>query len=163
MRKILSITHASFSLFWLLFTLLVGLLTALASYLLEPISDFLHKEKGYKQYQHLEWITNATLQLQRLGHEAKGLGTWSKCTESIPTTEPDELLGCLEITDPGHPVLYPPSKEADPASPAHESLVPLEVVASDELSSTQGSSGSMLTSLFNDGTPSTHQERRSQP
>lgn len=47
----------------------------------------------------------ATLQLQRLAHEELGFGTWSRGAHEMPSTEPDELLGYLDITDPGHPVL----------------------------------------------------------
>ena len=75
----------------------------LVSCLLEPIAFFLHKR--YKPYCYLEWCANSTLQLQRLAYEEARLGTWSECTQLIPTTRPDELLGSLDITDLKHPVL----------------------------------------------------------
>lgn len=77
----------------------------LASYLLEPISAFLHNRKERSPYAHLEWTTNATLQLQRLAYEEANLGTWSKGTDTIPTTAPDELLSGLDTTDLKHPVI----------------------------------------------------------
>ncbi|KAI1370586.1 hypothetical protein F4677DRAFT_465069 [Hypoxylon crocopeplum] len=105
-QKIRSTAYASFSLFGLIFTFTVGCIIILVSYLLEPVSAFLHARKGCKQYQHLEWATNATLQLQRLAHEEAGLGTWSQCTATIPITGgTDEILGCYDITDLEHPVL----------------------------------------------------------
>ncbi|KAI1123655.1 hypothetical protein F5Y10DRAFT_285832 [Nemania abortiva] len=107
-QKIRSTAYGSFSLFGLFFTLTVGLLLILVSYLLEPIFEWLHKRKGYKEYAYLEWVTGATLQLQRLTHEEMGFGTWSEGTETIPMTKEGELLGSLDITDPRHPVLRRP-------------------------------------------------------
>lgn len=119
-QKIRSSDYASLSVFGLCFTLIVGLLITIASYLLEPVSGFFHKNrKGYNHYAHLEWTSNATLQLQRLAHEGIGRGAWSKCDGSIPVTEADELLGCLDITNLEHPILVGPpqsSKEEDNVS-----------------------------------------------
>ncbi|KAI3319692.1 hypothetical protein HD806DRAFT_547935 [Xylariaceae sp. AK1471] len=120
-QKIRSTAHASFSLFGLLFTFVVGSLIILTSYLLEPVSKLLYKKWGCKTYAYLEWTTNSTLQLQRLAHEELALGTWSKGTGEVPTTEPGDLLGCLDISNPDHPVLIPPRKEDTPeaATPTH--------------------------------------------
>ena len=60
-QKIRSTAHASFSIFGLLFTFLVGLLITLISYLLEPVSSFLYHKWGFKSYAHLEWVTQNTL------------------------------------------------------------------------------------------------------
>ncbi|KAI1809712.1 hypothetical protein GGS20DRAFT_263862 [Poronia punctata] len=105
-QKIRSTDYGSFSLFGLLFVLTGGLLVTWISYLLEPISRILHQKIGYNSYAHLEWVTNATLQLQRLAHEGVGLGTWRECTRTIPMTNPDELLGSLDVSDARHPILY---------------------------------------------------------
>ncbi|KAK5634200.1 hypothetical protein RRF57_009914 [Xylaria bambusicola] len=125
-QKIRTSAYASFSLFGLLFTLTVGLLLTLGSYLLEPISGWLHKRKGQNQYPYLEWTTHSTLQLQRLLHEEIGFGTWSNGTETIPTTKHGEMLGSLDITNPKHPVLCrptvttgAPSSAGDSAETAH--------------------------------------------
>ncbi|KAI0536531.1 hypothetical protein GGR58DRAFT_503168 [Xylaria digitata] len=107
-QKIRSTSYGSFSLFGLFFTLTVGLLLILVSYLLEPMFESLHKRKGYKQYAYLEWVAGATLQLQRLAHEEIGFGTWSEGTETIPMAKEGELLGSLDITDPRHPILRRP-------------------------------------------------------
>ncbi|KAI1357338.1 hypothetical protein F5Y08DRAFT_352669 [Xylaria arbuscula] len=110
-QKIHSTAYGSFSVFGLCFTLLFGFLITLISYLVEPISSYLCKKKGYNRYAHLEWTTNATLQLQRLAHDEVGSGTWSQCLRYIPHTKTNELLACLDIMDPEHPILYPaPSK-----------------------------------------------------
>ncbi|KAI0972391.1 hypothetical protein F4678DRAFT_478828 [Xylaria arbuscula] len=114
-QKIKSTSYASFSVFGLLFTFVVGGLIILTSYLLEPISKLLHKKWGFKTYAHLEWTTNATLQLQRLAHEELGFGTWSKGTGEIPTTAPDDSLACLDISNAKHPVLISPHKQANSA------------------------------------------------
>ncbi|KAF2968840.1 hypothetical protein GQX73_g4747 [Xylaria multiplex] len=112
-QKIRSTAYASFSVFGLLFTFVVGSLIMITSYLLEPISKLLHKKWDFKTHAHLEWTTNATLQLQRLAHEELGFGTWSKGTEEIPTTAPNDLLGCLDISNIKHPILSPHSAEGN--------------------------------------------------
>ncbi|KAJ2997970.1 hypothetical protein NUW58_g469 [Xylaria curta] len=38
------------------------------------------------------------------------LGAWSNCTDDVPTTAADKLLGCLDITDLKHSVLRAPYK-----------------------------------------------------
>ncbi|TRX91982.1 hypothetical protein FHL15_007079 [Xylaria flabelliformis] len=106
-QKIRSTAYGSFSLFGLLFIFILGILLILTSYLLQPVSKFLCEKKGYKTYAHLEWTTNAALQLQRLAQEEIGMGTWSKCLDTIPATRKGELLGSLDTNDPEHPVLRP--------------------------------------------------------
>ncbi|KAI1364789.1 hypothetical protein F5Y08DRAFT_353259 [Xylaria arbuscula] len=131
-QKIRTTAYASFSMFGLSFTATVGLLLTLISYLLEPISGWLHKRKGYNKYPHLEWTTNSTLQLQRLAHEELGFGTWSEGTETIPVTKPGQLLGSLDISDPKHPVLCRPTDEGVVTPEAESSSeVPLTVVGDD--------------------------------
>lgn len=142
-QKIRSTAYASFSIFGLLFTFVVGSLIILTSYLLEPISKLLHKKWGFKTLAYLEWTTNATLQLQRLAHEELGFGTWSKGTGEVPTTAPDNFLGCLDISKPKHPVLSSPHKEGNSAGESqfdHEipqSITPLDHDQSTELLSLQ--------------------------
>ncbi|RYC65041.1 hypothetical protein CHU98_g1142 [Xylaria longipes] len=95
-QKIKSTAYASFSVFGLLFTFVVGGLIIVTSYLLEPISKLLHKKWGFKTHAHLEWTTNATLQLQRLAHEELG-------------------FGCLDISNTKHPALSLPHKQGNAA------------------------------------------------
>lgn len=104
-QKVRSTTYTSMNLFGICFTYALGTLIALASYLLQPVSALLHRKRGFRRYAHLEWMSNSTLQLQRLAHEELGLGTWSDGIKEIPTTQPGEVIGCLDITDSQHPVL----------------------------------------------------------
>ncbi|KAI0184252.1 hypothetical protein EV127DRAFT_516280 [Xylaria flabelliformis] len=106
-QKIKSTAYTSLSIFGLAFTYLVGFLLAVISYLVEPASAWLQKRGSHWQYKHLEWTTNATLQLQRLAHEGIGQGTWSKGAQTIPSTKEDEYLGLLDISNLEHPVLRP--------------------------------------------------------
>jgi hypothetical protein len=69
----------------------------------------LQQRWGIRQYEQLEWRSNSFLQLQRLAHEALGFGTWSRADDHVPTTEPMELLGQLNVSNPKHPVLMSPS------------------------------------------------------
>ncbi|KAI0505314.1 hypothetical protein F5B22DRAFT_528214 [Xylaria bambusicola] len=131
-QKIRTSAYASFSLFGLFFTLTVGLLLALVSYLLEPISGWLRRRNGYNQYPHLEWTTTSTLQLQRLLHEEVGFGTWSAGTETIPVTKPGEVLGSLDITNPKHPVLRRPTDTAGAPSSTRESAETEHSITSNE-------------------------------
>ncbi|KAF2962752.1 hypothetical protein GQX73_g10823 [Xylaria multiplex] len=128
-QKIRTTAYASFSLFGLFFTLTAGLLLTLVSYLVEPISGWLHNRNGYNKYPHLEWTANSTLQLQRLAHEELGFGTWSEGTETIPVTKPGQLLGSLDISDPKHPVLRRPTDPDDASLTTGSSAeTPLTVV-----------------------------------
>ncbi|KAI0517479.1 hypothetical protein F5B22DRAFT_603142 [Xylaria bambusicola] len=110
-QKIRSTAHGSFSLFGLFLIFTLGIVLVLISYLLQPVSEFLCKRKGYKAFAHLEWTTNSALQLQRLAHEEIGMGTWNKCLDTIPDTRKGELLGSLDTTDLGHPVLRPSAQK----------------------------------------------------
>jgi hypothetical protein len=62
-------------------------------------------QRHKKPFASLEWITNDTLQLQRLAHEAVGAGTWDGACTDYPRTRKGELLACLDISNPKHPVL----------------------------------------------------------
>lgn len=57
-------------------------------------------------YPHYEWVSNETLQLQRLAHDGIGIGTWSGAMETVPRTEPKDELGVLDFSrNPRHPKL----------------------------------------------------------
>ncbi|KAI1340967.1 hypothetical protein F5Y15DRAFT_37070 [Xylariaceae sp. FL0016] len=123
-QKIQTSKYSSFSLFGVVFIFATGLAIVFTSYLLEPISELLFSRMGYKQYQHLEWTTNETYQLQRLAHEELGLGVWSHGTSTVPTPAADEILGCLDITDRKHPVLrHPRDKRMGSSRPTASSRV----------------------------------------
>lgn len=136
-------THAadyiSFSLFGIGITLIIGGLIILLSFIAEPIlayhisSSSSHwkwrrrrrqdQERSQTPrscshtYSHYEWVSNETLQLQRLAHEGLGIGTWSGAMKTIPLTEPKEALGVLEFSDnPKHPKLRLPGITRENAS-----------------------------------------------
>lgn len=103
--------YGSFSLFGLVFTFSVSSSLIVTSYLIGLVSTCLYEKRGYKKYEHLEWTSNSTLQLQRLAQEEAGFGTWSNCTSTVPSTKANELLGPLDITNPDHPIFQPSSPE----------------------------------------------------
>ncbi|OJD29408.1 cytochrome p450 protein [Diplodia corticola] len=107
-QKIMSSEHTSFSLFALLFILVVGVLVVIASFVLEPVALWVRKRYGLDYGAHLEWYSNETLQLQRLAHEGVGVGTWSHAVNDIPLTGSGELLATLDLTDKEHPTLQRP-------------------------------------------------------
>ncbi|OIW32348.1 hypothetical protein CONLIGDRAFT_699027 [Coniochaeta ligniaria NRRL 30616] len=104
-QKINSTQFASFSVFGLLLTYVLGGLIMLTSYTLEPLIACISGRGNAKHYSQMEWCVNETLQLQRLAHEMRGRGTWARATEFIPFTKPREELAPLDLSDPGHPVL----------------------------------------------------------
>ncbi|KAK8112477.1 hypothetical protein PG984_013003 [Apiospora sp. TS-2023a] len=114
-QKILSTAHTSFSMFGLCFTLATGGLIILISYILDPIFECLHTRYRHKSYQHLEWRSNATLQIHRLAEEQIGFSTWEDCTAFIPTTTTsaadDSAMSSLDIADPNHPKLRRPASK----------------------------------------------------
>ncbi|KAI8947772.1 hypothetical protein F4801DRAFT_605164 [Xylaria longipes] len=144
-QKMRTTAYGSFSLFALVFILLVGGSLVITSYLLEPVYKYLYKKKGYKKYQHLEWTTNATLQLQRLAHEEVGFGTWSSCTETVPNTKANELLGSLDITNPKHPILQPSCPE-NSSSNNPESFIELPNTVQDPVQTENASSPTITSS-----------------
>ncbi|KAK7995754.1 hypothetical protein PG991_015221 [Apiospora marii] len=113
-QKILSTAHTSFSMFGLCFTLATGALIIMISYILDPLFECLHTRYRHKSYQHLEWRSNATLQIHRLGEEQVGFSTWENCTALVPTTTggaDDAVMSRLDITDPTHPRLRRPASK----------------------------------------------------
>ncbi|KAI1128616.1 hypothetical protein F5Y10DRAFT_291899 [Nemania abortiva] len=108
-QKIRSTGYASFSLFALILTYTLGLAIIVVSFSLEPFLDCLHRKWNCQTYAQLEWTTNSTLQLHRLGHDStydKTL-TWSHCVDTIPTTNPVVRLARLDVRDIRHPMLKP--------------------------------------------------------
>ncbi|KAI0196934.1 hypothetical protein F4808DRAFT_439331 [Astrocystis sublimbata] len=104
-QKIRSAAYTSFNMLGLSLFFGIGTLIVTASLLLEPLLAFLHKCWGYQQHAYLEWVSQETLQLQRLAHEELGFGTWSGATDAIPTTKLGEKLADLDLSDPEHPKL----------------------------------------------------------
>lgn len=90
----------SFSLFGLYFTLVAGVLIIISSYVLEPIFECLYRRRKYREYTFLEWSASETLQLQRIGFQGIGSGTWSGYTDNIPRTKEGEALASLALEYP---------------------------------------------------------------
>ncbi|KAI1752533.1 hypothetical protein F4782DRAFT_120878 [Xylaria castorea] len=105
-QKIRSTSYRCFNVFGLNFTYITGSLIVVLSYSLEPIFRCLHRRRKYRQYAHLEWVTNEHLQLHRLAHEPFGDNTWYGCDNEVPTTDPEVHLPALDISNPKHPILY---------------------------------------------------------
>ena len=66
------------------------------------------KKLGKDIYQQLEWMSNNTLQLQRLAHEELDCGIWTGGDFPITTTV-GETLAVLDISEPDHPKLVNPT------------------------------------------------------
>ncbi|KAI0549781.1 hypothetical protein F4679DRAFT_545541 [Xylaria curta] len=107
-QKILSTSYMSFSLFGLYFTYITGLFIIVLSFAIEPVLSCAQKRWKNREYENLEWISNETLQLQRLAYEESGQGDWSKCLDSIPVTIANQELGPINLSDPEHPMLRRP-------------------------------------------------------
>lgn len=78
--------------FGLCFTYTVGLLLILASYITDPICSCLYRRYKFREYAHLEWVTNATLHFQRMAYQGVDSGEWSGQMDDIPRTQPGEVL-----------------------------------------------------------------------
>ncbi|KAI9148868.1 hypothetical protein HJFPF1_10911 [Paramyrothecium foliicola] len=126
-QKVRSTAYTSFSMFWLLFVLLLGLLIIVLSAILEPIALFIAKRLGPRLrstgYARLEWRGNHALQLHRLAHEEVELGSWELGRWDTPITNLDPELAPFHTT--GHhdiPQLMK-SSNGDPATTrAHSEL-----------------------------------------
>lgn len=106
-QKILSSDYTSFSVFGLCFIYVIGALIVAISYLLEYIQAWLYRHRNLKEYAYLEWTTNETLQLQRMAYQGLESGHWSRYTDTIPLTEPGNILANL-------PRIYPLDKKKEP-------------------------------------------------
>lgn len=72
----------------------------MTSYVLEPIFECLYRRRRYREYTFLEWSASETLQLQRIGFQGVGSGTWSGYIDNIPRTSHDEALTGLALAFP---------------------------------------------------------------
>lgn len=106
-QKIRSDAVTSYSILGL--GILLGLcgLLIIVSVTIEPLTEWVGKKFGRGNYQQIEWVSNNTLQLQRLAHEELGCGTWAG--GNFPITTASETLAVLDISEPGHPKLVNPA------------------------------------------------------
>lgn len=86
--------------FWLLFVVAIGILTMLISVMLESTSSLIKKGLSRESYSYvrLEWRANHPLHLQRLAHEALGLGEWKCGLWDIPVTSSSSTLSALDTS-----------------------------------------------------------------
>ena len=91
----------------LIFT--IGGLIMLVSACLPSITARVQRSR--QPFSILEWISNDTLQLQRLAHEAVGAGDWEGACDDYPRTRKMNRLAVLDIADRKHPVLRVQPKE----------------------------------------------------
>lgn len=106
-QKIRSDSYTSFNVLGLILIFSIGGLIMLISACLPALTARMQRKKPFAS---LEWITNDTLQLQRLAHEAVGAGDWEGTCDDYPRTQRGDLLAVLDITDPKHPKLQLPAK-----------------------------------------------------
>lgn len=113
-QKIRSTAFTSFSVVGLAITLTIGGTIILLAAVAEPLLNLVQRENRAGLYRRLEWVTNETLQLQRMAHEELGLGSWTRAASGIPVTASNECLGVLDISDENHPIL---ARARAPSSP----------------------------------------------
>ncbi|KAI0859876.1 hypothetical protein F4860DRAFT_515373 [Xylaria cubensis] len=97
--------YTSFSVLGTVIILTIGGLIIVLELVIEPLTDWLKRHNAGAHYKRLEWVSNSTMQLQRLAHEELGYGNWSNTTGSVPVTKCGEKLGVLDVQDTSHPVL----------------------------------------------------------
>jgi hypothetical protein len=102
-QKIRSDSYTSFNVLGLVLIFSIGGLIMLISAFLPCATE--RMRRGNKPFASLEWITNDTLQLQRLAHEAVGAGDWEGACDDYPRTPKGDLLAVLDTTNTKHPVL----------------------------------------------------------
>ena len=116
-QKIRSTAYTCFSVLGIFVTLVLGGLIILVSNIIESVCTCLKKRQNGYAYKRLEWVTNETLQLQRMVHEELGLGTWTGTASSLPVAKKDEKLGVLDISNEEHPIMVRPPSEQDSKKP----------------------------------------------
>ncbi|KAF9641034.1 hypothetical protein BFW01_g12840 [Lasiodiplodia theobromae] len=109
-QKIRNAEYFNFSVFGLAFTIALGSLIIVLSYTLEPTLGWVQRRRSWDTYARLEWVTNETLQLQRLAHEELGSVKWEGCAENVPVTRKGEKLAVLDLHDLDHPRLKAPPR-----------------------------------------------------
>lgn len=111
-QKIRNDSFTSFNTLGLAALLGIGGLMIIISQTLEFIIHRIQRRRNFSTYKRLEWISNDTLQIQRLAQEEAGYGTWMRTAEDYPVTASVEQLAKLDISDPEHPRLESTSANA---------------------------------------------------
>ena len=121
-QRIMSTRYSSFSILGIALIFALGGTLIVVDLTLESFLDWLQRKSVYHDYGRLEWKTNATLQLQRLAYEEAGSGTWSHCSDTVPTTRTGDRLRPINISNIEHPRLSSISNEVELLSPVDSSF-----------------------------------------
>ena len=105
-QKIRSDSYTSFNVLGLILMFSIGGLIMLIAACLPSVTARLQRKKPFAD---IEWVTNDTLQLQRLAHEAVGAGQWQGARDDYPRTRRGDLLAVIDISNKEHPVLRAPA------------------------------------------------------
>jgi len=105
-QKIRSDSYTSFNVLGLILMFSIGSLIMLIAACLPSVTARLQRKKPFSS---IEWVTNDTLQLQRLAHEAVGAGQWQGACDDYPRTRKGDLLAVIDISNKEHPVLRAPA------------------------------------------------------
>ncbi|KAH8889599.1 hypothetical protein GQ53DRAFT_825039 [Thozetella sp. PMI_491] len=97
-QKMVTDGYISFSMFGLLFTIILGILIILFSLCLESLAEIIQRRLRLRPYPILEWRANNTLHLQRLAYEEYGV-KWRTGSWDVPITERDTALPELHAQD----------------------------------------------------------------
>lgn len=130
-QKIRSDSFTSFNVLGLVLIFSIGSFIILLSFFLPTITR--HLQRRRRIFADLEWISNDTLQLQRLAHEAVGAGNWEGACDDYPWTKKNDRLAVLDVTNQKHPLLKmsPTVSERDEkenkTDPVQQSLLSVEV------------------------------------
>lgn len=133
-QKIRSDSYTSFNVLGLIIIFAVGGLIMLISLYLPLVTARIQRNRN--PYASLEWISNDTLQLQRLAHEAVGAGEWTNACDDYPLARKHDLLAVLDITKRKHPVLRAESETVE--------RIRIEATDKKQRSMTDGTSASTL-------------------
>lgn len=98
----------------------------------EAILNILQKRYQTLSYKRLEWVSNETLQLQRMAHEELGAGSWVQTSSSVPVTLKDEPLAALDVSNVNHPSLKYTAEGVEKIKSSHDSDTSNNVDALDE-------------------------------
>ena len=109
-QKIVSSLYSSFNVLGLVIIFVIGGILILLDWFMEYLIEYYRRvfRPRHVDYASAEWNATTTIQLQRLAHEALGLGHWSRVNHLTPVTLPGEKLGVLDLQDAKHPLLKPP-------------------------------------------------------
>ncbi|KAK7179517.1 hypothetical protein DPSP01_011952 [Paraphaeosphaeria sporulosa] len=100
-QKVRSSEYYSFNVLGMSIIIFVGVFLMVVGAFIENIATtigntFSRDKQHNPPYSRLEWESNSFLDLQRLAHQALGVGNWTRSRTGIPITAPGEQLGVLD-------------------------------------------------------------------